>query len=104
MLSKYLTIAVLLVVFAWSVVMTALGQTAAVGALVPSLILLVQHAVQALSGDARRAEPASAATDASGGDGAGGSTVGAEQATDLGPLVPAVPVGAGSRAGEEAAR
>lgn len=58
MTSKYLTTAVLLVVFAWSALMAALGQAAAVGALVPSLVLLLQQAVQSLSGEPRRGESA----------------------------------------------
>ena len=102
MLSKYLTTAVLLVVFAWSVVMTALGQTAAVAALVPSLILLVQHAVKALSGDARRTEPAGGASSDSGCDGPAATATG--QAASPVPAAPAAAAGAGSRAGVGAGR
>lgn len=58
MTSKYLTTVVLMVVFAWSALMAALGQAAAIGALVPSLVLLLQQAMQALSGEPRRGESA----------------------------------------------
>jgi hypothetical protein len=58
MTSKYLATVVLMVVFAWSAVMAALGQVAAVGALVPSLVLLLQQAVQALGGKPQHGDPA----------------------------------------------
>ncbi|GGY11994.1 hypothetical protein [Streptomyces minutiscleroticus] len=52
---QVMTIAVLVVVFAWSTVMTVLGQLAAAAALLPSLGLLVQQIVAALNGtEARR--------------------------------------------------
>lgn len=57
MTSKYLTTVVLMVVFAWSAVMAALGQAAAIGALVPSLVLLLQQAAHVLVGQPRRGEP-----------------------------------------------
>jgi hypothetical protein len=47
---QVMTVAVLVVVFAWSTVMTVLGQLAAVAALLPSLGLLVQQIVGALNG------------------------------------------------------
>ncbi|GAA3209179.1 hypothetical protein GCM10020256_06260 [Streptomyces thermocoprophilus] len=46
---KMLTIAVLAAILTWSTVMTVLGQVAAVAALLPSLGLLVQQIVQALT-------------------------------------------------------
>jgi hypothetical protein len=58
MTSKYLTTVVLTVVFAWSAVMAALGQVAAVGALVPSLVLLLQQAMRVLAGEPRHGESA----------------------------------------------
>lgn len=44
-----LTVIVLVTVFSWSVVMAALGQVAAVAALVPSLGLLVQQIAKAFA-------------------------------------------------------
>ncbi|WP_331742828.1 hypothetical protein OG239_42505 (plasmid) [Streptomyces sp. NBC_00868] len=44
------TVAALTAVLAWSVVMTLLGQVAALATLVPSLGLLIQQIVQALAG------------------------------------------------------
>ena len=44
-----MTVAILVVVLTWSTVMTVLGQVAAVAALLPSLGLLVQQIVQALT-------------------------------------------------------
>lgn len=46
---KVVTVAVLVTVLTWSTVMTVLGQVAAVAALLPSLGLLVQQIVQALT-------------------------------------------------------
>lgn len=46
---KVVTCAVLAGVFAWSTVMTVLGHGVAVAALLPSLGLLVQQIVQALT-------------------------------------------------------
>jgi hypothetical protein len=47
---QVLIVVVLMTVFVWSVVMAALGQVAAIAALVPSLGLLVQQVVKALTG------------------------------------------------------
>ncbi|MCZ0986899.1 hypothetical protein [Streptomyces diastatochromogenes] len=47
---KVVTVAVLVTVLTWSTVMTVLGQVAAMATLLPSLGLLVQQIVQALSG------------------------------------------------------
>ncbi|MFE0489148.1 hypothetical protein [Streptomyces griseoaurantiacus] len=47
---QVMTIALLAAVLTWSTVMTVLGQTAAVAALLPSLGLLIQQIVSALSG------------------------------------------------------
>jgi len=47
---QVLTAIVLVAVLAWSVVMAALGQVAAIAALVPSLALLVQQIVKAFAG------------------------------------------------------
>lgn len=47
---QVVTVIVLVTVFAWSAVMAALGQVAAVAALVPSLALLVQQIAKALTG------------------------------------------------------
>ncbi|MER6074563.1 hypothetical protein ACFYZB_14000 [Streptomyces sp. NPDC001852] len=44
------TVAVLVTVLTWSTVMTVLGQVAAMATLLPSLGLLVQQMVQALTG------------------------------------------------------
>jgi hypothetical protein len=46
---KVVTVAVLVAVLTWSTVMTVLGHVAAVAALLPSLGLLVQQIVQALT-------------------------------------------------------
>ncbi|MCH0564605.1 MULTISPECIES: hypothetical protein [unclassified Streptomyces] len=46
---KVVTVAVLVTVLTWSTVMTVLGQVAAAAALLPSLGLLVQQIVQALT-------------------------------------------------------
>ncbi|MET8446784.1 hypothetical protein [Streptomyces sp. NPDC005209] len=46
---KVVTVAVLVAVLTWSTVMTVLGQVAAAAALLPSLGLLVQQIVQALT-------------------------------------------------------
>ncbi|MGW7263284.1 hypothetical protein [Streptomyces sp. NPDC054842] len=46
---KVVTVAVLATVLTWSTVMTVLGQVTAVAALLPSLGLLVQQIVQALT-------------------------------------------------------
>ncbi|SEF19030.1 hypothetical protein SAMN05216533_8578 [Streptomyces sp. Ag109_O5-10] len=48
-----MTVAVLAVVLAWSAVLVALGQLAAVAALLPSLGLLIQQIVTALAGSGR---------------------------------------------------
>jgi hypothetical protein len=45
---QVLTVIVMVAVFAWSTVMTVLGQLAAAAALLPSLGLLVQQIVAAL--------------------------------------------------------
>ncbi|MCX4554340.1 MULTISPECIES: hypothetical protein [unclassified Streptomyces] len=47
---QVLIVAVLAVVFAWSTVMTVLGQLTAVATLLPSLGLLMQQIVAALNG------------------------------------------------------
>jgi len=53
--SKQLTtVAVLVTVFAWSTVMTVLGQLAAMAALLPSLGLLIQQITAALTGPEQR--------------------------------------------------
>lgn len=71
MTSKQVMIVVLLAaVLAWSTVMTVLGQLAAVAALLPSLGLLIQQIVSALSGPNTRT---SAAASASPGEGPAGS-------------------------------
>ncbi|MCX4428327.1 hypothetical protein OG585_46975 (plasmid) [Streptomyces sp. NBC_01340] len=64
---KVVTVAVLATVLTWSTVMTVLGQVTAVAALLPSLGLLVQQIVQALTApDGSRpsapADPGPAAT------------------------------------------
>ncbi|MGN5380203.1 hypothetical protein ACQ4WX_32545 [Streptomyces lasalocidi] len=62
---KVWTVAVLVTVLTWSTVMTVLGQVAAMATLLPSLGLLVQQMVQALTGpdDPRApADPAPTAT------------------------------------------
>ncbi len=48
-----MTVAVLAVVLAWSAVLVALGQLAAVAALLPSLGLLIQQIITALGSSAR---------------------------------------------------
>ncbi|MEU5322283.1 hypothetical protein AB0G67_36865 [Streptomyces sp. NPDC021056] len=60
----------LVAVFVWSAVMAVVGQTAAVAALVPSLILTVEHVGAALSGGeaCRTQSPPPAAAPAEGGD------------------------------------
>ncbi|MER5199878.1 hypothetical protein ACWD3J_38415 [Streptomyces sp. NPDC002755] len=50
---KVVTVAVLVAVLTWSTVMAVLGQAAAVAALLPSLGLLVQQIVQALTDGSR---------------------------------------------------
>ncbi|MDH6630496.1 hypothetical protein M2271_008357 [Streptomyces sp. LBL] len=47
---QVMTVAVLAAVLTWSTMMTLLGQVAAVAALLPSLGLLIQQIVSALSG------------------------------------------------------
>ncbi|MER6030790.1 hypothetical protein [Streptomyces sp. NPDC001851] len=54
---KVMTVAVLVTVLTWSTVMTVLGQVAAVATLLPSLGLLVQQIVQALTGPEREEPP-----------------------------------------------
>ncbi|GAA3372517.1 hypothetical protein GCM10017744_104340 [Streptomyces antimycoticus] len=70
---QVLAVAVLVAVFAWSTVMTVLGQLAAVVTLLPSLGLLVQQIVTALGGmETRRdaaADPSPAATAGTAGHG-----------------------------------
>ncbi|MFD7283551.1 hypothetical protein ACFV80_42820 [Streptomyces sp. NPDC059862] len=61
---QVLTVAVLVTVFAWSTVMTVLGQLAAVAALLPSLGLLVQQIIAALNGTETRRSPAADASPA----------------------------------------
>lgn len=57
-------LAALVLVFGWSVAMAALGQVAAMAALVPSLGLLVQQIVHVIAGTgAARAVPAPGAVD-----------------------------------------
>lgn len=51
---QVMTVAVLVAVFAWSTVMTVLGQLAAAAALLPSLGLLVQQIVAAFQGTETR--------------------------------------------------
>ena len=65
---QVMTVAVLVVVFAWSTVMTVLGQLAAAAALLPSLGLLVQQILAALGGAEPRnpAAPGSAPAAAAG--------------------------------------
>jgi hypothetical protein len=70
---KVVTVAVLVTVLTWSTVMTVLGQVAAVAALLPSLGLLVQQIVQALTapdgpGSGPSARPGPATTAAPGGE------------------------------------
>ncbi|MEU6508481.1 MULTISPECIES: hypothetical protein [Streptomyces] len=55
---KVVTVAVLVTVLAWSTVMAVLGQVAAVATLLPSLGLLVQQIVQALTGPEGSRTPA----------------------------------------------
>ncbi|WP_328499709.1 hypothetical protein OG828_48625 [Streptomyces sp. NBC_00457] len=55
---KVVTVAVLVAVLTWSTVMTVLGQVAAVAALLPSLGLLVQQIVQALTAPDGSGSPA----------------------------------------------
>ncbi|MFI7104245.1 hypothetical protein ACIBK8_33510 [Streptomyces sp. NPDC050161] len=52
------TAAVLVTVFAWSTVMTALGQLTAMAALLPSLGMLVQQIAAALNGTETRRDVA----------------------------------------------
>ncbi|MFB6790254.1 hypothetical protein ACFCWT_26735 [Streptomyces olivaceus] len=47
---QVMTVAILAAVLAWSTVMTVLGELAAVAALLPSLGLLIQQIVSALTG------------------------------------------------------
>ncbi|MER7929730.1 hypothetical protein ABTY96_42485 [Streptomyces sp. NPDC096057] len=60
---QVMTVAVMAAVLAWSTVMTVLGQLAAMAALLPSLGLLIQQIVAALSGstDTRPLPPPAAA-------------------------------------------
>ncbi|KAA0925615.1 hypothetical protein [Streptomyces apricus] len=51
---QVMTVVVLAAVLTWSTVMTVLGQLAAVGALLPSLGLLIQQITSAFSGTAAR--------------------------------------------------
>ncbi|GAA1150244.1 hypothetical protein [Streptomyces javensis] len=68
---QVLTVAVLVAVFAWSTVMTVLGQLAAVAALLPSLGLLVQQIVTALGGMETRPDAAVAPSPAAAAGAAG---------------------------------
>ncbi|MEV5976464.1 hypothetical protein [Streptomyces sp. NPDC052114] len=63
---QVLVVAVLVAVFAWSTVMTVLGQLAAVATLLPSLGLLVQQILTVLT-EARRDTTAAPAQDAAAG-------------------------------------
>lgn len=54
---QVLTVAVLALVFTWSVVMTAMGQVAAITTLIPSLVLGVQQ-ILAVSIRAQPGRPA----------------------------------------------
>jgi hypothetical protein len=58
---QVMTVLVLAAVLAWSTVMTVLGQLAALVALLPTLGLLVQQIVSALSGPDARAGTAAPA-------------------------------------------
>ncbi|MER6383961.1 hypothetical protein [Streptomyces sp. NPDC001250] len=60
---KVWTVAVLVTVLTWSTVMTVLGQVAAMATLLPSLGLLVQQTVQALTGSDGPRAPAGPTTD-----------------------------------------
>ena len=57
-------VVLLAAVLAWSTVMTVLGQLAAVAALLPSLGLLIQQIVSALSGTSTRTAAAAAGSPA----------------------------------------
>ncbi|MEU0030865.1 hypothetical protein [Streptomyces sp. NPDC006335] len=59
---QVMTVVLLAAVLAWSTVMTVLGQLAAVAALLPSLGLLIQQIVSALSGTSTRTSAAAAGT------------------------------------------
>ncbi|WPO76218.1 hypothetical protein [Streptomyces sp. KN37] len=71
---QVLAVAVLAAVLVWSTVMTVLGQLAAVAALLPSLGLLIQQIVSALSGPSARQSATPAA-------GTAGGTTGVEGAS-----------------------
>ncbi|MCX5336441.1 MULTISPECIES: hypothetical protein [unclassified Streptomyces] len=58
---QVMTVLVLAAVLAWSTVMTVLGQLTALIALLPTLGLLIQQIVSALSGPDTRATTAAAA-------------------------------------------
>ncbi|WP_223772473.1 hypothetical protein [Streptomyces sp. 135] len=60
---QVLAVTVLAAVLVWSTVMTVLGQLAAVAALLPSLGLLIQQIVSALSGPSARQSATPAAGD-----------------------------------------
>jgi hypothetical protein len=60
--SRSLAIVALALLLVWSAVMTALGHVAAVSTLVPSLALVVQQVVQAVTGG-QAARPASSPGD-----------------------------------------
>lgn len=63
---KVVTAAVLAAILTWSTIMIVLGHAAAAAVLLPSLALLVQQIVQALTapdGPARSADAGSAGTD-----------------------------------------
>ncbi|MER5757227.1 hypothetical protein [Streptomyces sp. NPDC002088] len=64
---KVVTVAVLATVLTWSTVMTVLGQVTAVAALLPSLGLLVQQIVQALTAPDGSRPPADPGPAAAGG-------------------------------------
>ena len=50
---QVLSVLVLLTVLGWSVVLAAVGETAAAAAVVPTLVLSAEHVVTALTGMAR---------------------------------------------------
>jgi ABC-type enterochelin transport system permease subunit len=57
---QVMTVAVLVAVLTWSTVMAVVGQLAAVAALLPSLGLLIQQIISALSGTGPRSGAAAA--------------------------------------------
>ncbi|MGW3956030.1 hypothetical protein ACWEKM_35150 [Streptomyces sp. NPDC004752] len=63
---QVMTAVVLAAVLTWSTVMTVLGQLAAVAALLPSLGLLIQQTVSALSGTDTRSRSCTTSASAAG--------------------------------------